>query len=68
MSYRTEINQIKKRLINKAKKKGIYENFGQKEFRQLMDKYGRDFYSDSELRGALMRFNDWAMNFNLSEL
>lgn len=65
MSYVTEINRIKKRLINKAKKRGLYENFGQKEFRQLMDKYGRDFYSDSGLRSALMGFNDWAMNYDL---
>jgi len=68
MSYQTEIKRIKKRLINKARKKGIYENFGQREFRALMDKYERDFYSDTDLRSALMRFNDWAMNFSLSEL
>ena len=54
-----EINRIKNRLINKARKKGIYENFGQKEFRQLMDKYGHD----SDLRRALTAFDNWAMNY-----
>ena len=66
MSYVTEINRIKKRLINKAKKRGLYENFGQKELRQLMDKYGRDFYSDSELRSALVGFQNWVMNYDMS--
>ena len=65
MSYVTEINRIKKKLINKAKKRGIYENFGQKEFRQLMDKYGGNFTQDTELRYALMAFNNWAMNYDL---
>jgi len=68
MSYKTEINRIKKRLLNKVRKKGIYENFGQKEFRQLMDKYGADFYSDLELRRALMDFSNWTESVDLSDL
>ena len=61
--YIKEINKIKQRLIRKAQKKGIWENFGQKEFRKLMDKYGANFYSDAELRIALLRFDTWAMNY-----
>jgi hypothetical protein len=53
-----DINNAKKSLIAKAKSKGIYENFGQKEVRQLEDKYG----STQEIRD----FDNWAMNFDTS--
>jgi hypothetical protein len=55
-----DIDKMKKSLIAKAKAKGIYENFGQKEVRQLQDKYG---YTDN-----VRRFDDWAMDFDLSKL
>ncbi len=32
-------NEAKKRLIAKASKKGIYENFGQREVSQIMDAF-----------------------------
>ena len=53
-----DIEKAKKSLIAKAKSKGIYENFGQKERRQLEDKYGNT--------PAIREFDDWAMNFDLS--
>jgi hypothetical protein len=55
-----EIQKIKNKLISKAKSKGIYENFGQNEVRMLEDKYG----NTNEIR----EFDNWAMNFDLSDL
>jgi len=56
----SDILKYKKQLIAKAKSKGLYENFGQKEVTILEDKYGftkevKDFY-------------DWVSNFDLSDL
>ena len=56
----SEINKMKTALIKKAKSKGIYENFGQKEVRQLEDKYG---YSPE-----VASFDNWCMNFDLSQI
>jgi len=55
-----DVNKMKKSLIAKAKSKGIYENFGQKEVRQLEDKYG---YTK-----AVQEFDNWAMNFDSSQM
>ena len=63
MKLTIEVNKIKQKLIKKAENKGIYENFGQKEFRYLMDKYGENFYNDAELRRELIAFDNWAMNY-----
>lgn len=40
--YLTIIEKDKTKLILKLKKKGIYENFGQKEYRQFKDKVNED--------------------------
>ena len=40
--YLTIIEKDKTKLILKLKKKGIYENFGQKEYRQFKDKVNAD--------------------------
>jgi len=50
-----DVASEKKKLIREAKKKGIYENFGQTEVRKLRDKYG----SIKEVE----EFDNWAMNF-----
>jgi hypothetical protein len=55
-----DIQKMKKTLIAKAKSKGIYENFGQKEVRVLEDKYG---YTNN-----VRDFDNWAMNFDLSKM
>jgi ribosomal protein L20 len=55
-----DIQKMKKALIAKAKSKGIYENFGQNEVRDLQDKYG---YTNS-----VREFDNWAMNFDLSQM
>ena len=51
----------KKQLIDKAKQKGIYENFGQKEVQELQDKYGH--YTKE-----IAEFDNWAMNFDTNDL
>ena len=55
-----DINKFKKQLIAKAKRKGIYENFGQSEVRKLETKYG---YTNN-----VREFDNWAMNFDLSQM
>ena len=56
-----DIEQKKKQLIAKAKTKGIYENFGQKEVQELQDKYGH--YTKE-----IAEFDNWAMNFDTNDL
>lgn len=58
---RKEISSIKKRLINKVNRKGLYENFGQKEVRYLTDKYHVFFQPD--MAKELIAFEEWAMNY-----
>ena len=53
---KTEIDQKKKALI----KKGIRENFGQKEFRDLCDRYPMEF---PEVRTLILEFEDWCINY-----
>jgi len=55
-----DINKFKKQLTAKAKRKGIYENFGQSEVRKLENKYG---YTNN-----VREFENWAMNFDLSQM
>ena len=59
-----EILKTKKKLIEKAKKRGIWENFGQKEARQLEEKYLKNF--DQEAWNKLIDLKNWCMNFNLN--
>jgi hypothetical protein len=55
-----DIQKMKNALIRKAKSRGLYENFGQKEVRVLEDKYG---YTNN-----VRDFDDWAMNYDLSQM
>lgn len=55
-----DISKFKQNLIQKAKQKGLYENFGQDEVRKLEDKYG---YTSN-----VAAFDNWAMNFDLSQV
>ena len=60
---RARIKSLKLLLIKKAKTKGIYENFGQKEVMKLKDVFG---YTPE-----IEAFDNWAMTFddnNLKEL
>ena len=60
-----EVDRIKKRLTNKARQKGIWEYFGQKEARYLNDKYDM---LDTDHANILIEFEEWTEDFNLSDL
>lgn len=63
------INFQKRKLINKAKKQGLYENFGQDEVRAIEEKFiDTSSYTDemNRNRNLLNEFDNWAMNFDLS--
>jgi len=69
----TDISNKKKRLIEKAKKSGIYENFGQKEVQELKDNhnYSSLIYGTQKeryLAELIETFDYWCMNFDLSQL
>jgi hypothetical protein len=56
-----EIKKAKNKLIKKAQNSRLYEeNFGQKEVRTLLDKFG---YNES-----ISQFSSWAMCFDLNNL
>lgn len=61
------VDQVKKQLIQRWKNKGGYENFGDKEARQLHDKFNTNPYGSSEERSIhaiIQKFDDWAMNYD----
>lgn len=55
-----KITKFKADLIKKAKKKGIYENFGQDEAHELAQEFG--------ITSEVVEFRDWALNFDLEQL
>ena len=63
---------FQKSMVAQANKKGICENFGQKELERLKAKYPCDFYSDNEIekqnKGCFIFLNNWLANFNLDML
>jgi hypothetical protein len=68
-----EIQKTKKRLANRAKRNGLWENFGQKDVHKIKDKF--DYHSlsyGSEEERTMAReievFNNWCMNFNDAQL
>ena len=64
---RSAISRVKKQLMRKWKQKGGYENFGQKELRQLQNKFDYNAYGDKDERQIshmLDDFDNWAMNYD----
>jgi len=64
---RSAISKVKKQLMRKWKQKGGYENFGQKELRQLQNKFDYNAYGDKderEISHMLDAFDNWAMNYD----
>jgi len=64
---RSAISRVKKQLMRKWKQKGGYENFGQKELRQLQNKFDYNAYGDKderEISHMLDAFDNWAMNYD----
>ena len=58
-----DIKKIQTSLIKRAKTKGIWENFGQKEMRALNDEYFSYGYGTKPIRDMLWAFNNWCMNY-----
>lgn len=67
-----DIKKNKETLLAKAKKSGITENFGEKEMRNLRDKYFwptiEDYIVREKVRAMLQDFDNWCMDFNMSYL
>ena len=64
----TAIRRAKKKLIQEAQKNGIYENFGQKEVREIEEKFiDISSYTDEmkQNRRKLKKFDNWCMNYNI---
>jgi hypothetical protein len=62
----TAIERARKTLMEKAKQNGIYENFGQKEVREIKDKFiDITDYSEKMNNNRLKidGFNEWCMNY-----
>lgn len=63
---RTVINKVKQSLITKAKKNGIYENFGQKEIDILENQYQDFCYGNEEQKiiyHLIEEFTEWCWNY-----
>jgi len=67
------LNDIQRKqilLTDKARRNGLYENFGQKEVQELKDKYHYDsliYGSERERKQAILidNFDNWCMNFSV---
>jgi len=67
-AFRRDVSMAKRRLVIKAKVKGIYENFGQSEIRKLKDRYHysaliHGSQSERRLAGEIDSFEDWAISY-----
>ncbi len=68
-SVMSSIEKVKKSLILKAKSKGIYENFGQKEVRMLKDKFNYTSLvygspDERKIANLIDNFDEWCMDYN----
>ena len=66
----TAIQKAKESLIKKAKKSGIYENFGQAEADAIENKHIEfgNFYDEMLRRKTqLKNFRDWCANYDITE-
>lgn len=66
MNISQAIKKEKTKLIKKSKAIGIFENFGQKEVRELEDKFidSSDYSGNiNEKRILIQNFNNWCMNY-----
>lgn len=65
------LNNFKAKMTEKAKKGGLYENFGQKEIEQLKERYGYNPYGTDKERQIVSQIDNlsaWAENFNMNDL
>ena len=63
-NLKKDVAKMKRRLTHQAKKRGmIWEGFGQKEFRELDNQYGRYLYDIEVDTKPLFDFEEWASNY-----
>lgn len=67
-----KINNLKRRINKQVKRKGIYENLGQEELRELFDFIGADFYGGDyfyrqKLWQLIDEFRNWCENYKIKE-
>jgi len=60
-----KIKVLKAKLERKALVKGMYENFGQKEYSQLEDKIDVADRYNSKISELLHEFDNWCMDYTL---
>lgn len=63
-----EVANTKAKLIEKAKTKGIYENFGQTEVRKISDKYSvnTDYSEHWKVAQCVIKdFSNWCSSYSL---
>ena len=68
MDIKTQIKHYKNRLVRKAKRAGLWENFGQEEVNVLRSQYFDHQYKNDGVWEQIMMFDDWCMNFDCTEL
>jgi hypothetical protein len=60
------IENLRKKLIAKVARKGIYENFGVKEVRELKDKFSdySDYIDMNQRQEIIQEFSNWCGWYN----
>ena len=68
-AFAKKIENEKKKLVKKAKRSGLYENFGQKEVHKLEDSISDlDYYEQQKYQEMIRDFDDWANSIDLRGL
>ena len=68
ITIKKAIKDFKERLIRKAKRIGIWENFGQEEVNILMNDFSDYQYKHDGTWQQIVRFDNWCMNFDDNDL
>lgn len=63
MTIDKAIENCKQRLIRKAKRIGLWENFGQEEVRLLYETYSDHRYLHDGVWKKIGAFDNWCMNY-----
>ena len=63
-NIKKDVAKAKQKLIRQAKKRGLWENFGQKEFRGLSDKYGLYLCSRDVATQPIFDFQEWCGKYD----
>jgi hypothetical protein len=64
---KSDIKRMQVQLINRAKKNGLCENFGQDKVHRLQNKYS-DMSYHSGHTGLIIAFSNWCASFSLNDI